>query len=83
MYRGPKKKGKYTCNGTDILIDGNKLTTTSTTYPVCITNKSWGEPVTTAKGQTYIKGGKTNSRNLGLLPKSDNRKKGKKILKPA
>ena len=60
MYRGPKKKGKYTCNGTDILIDGNKLTTTSTTYPVCITNKSWGEPVTTAKGQTYIKGGKTN-----------------------
>ena len=31
----------------------------------------------------FIKGGKTNSRNLGLLPKSDNRKKGKKILKPA
>ena len=52
-------KGKYSCNGTDILIDGKKLTTTSTTYPGCITNKEWGDPVTTAKGQTYIKGGKT------------------------
>jgi hypothetical protein len=31
----------------------------------------------------HTKGGKTNSSNLGLLPKSDNRKKGKKILKPA
>jgi hypothetical protein len=31
----------------------------------------------------HTKGGKTNSSNLGLLPKSDNRKKGKKILNPA
>ena len=49
-------KGKYSCSGTDILIDGKKLTTTSTTYPGCITNQEWGEPVSTAKGQTYIKG---------------------------
>jgi len=60
-YSGPnKKKGSYSCSGTDILIDGKKLTTTSTTYPPCITNKEWGEPVTTAKGQTYIKGGETD-----------------------
>jgi hypothetical protein len=52
-------KGKYSCSGTGILIDGKKLTTTSTTYPPCITNKGWGEPVTTAKGQTYIKGGES------------------------
>lgn len=58
MYSGPnKKKGRYSCDGTNILIDGNKLTTTSTTYPKCVTNQGWGEPVTTAKGQTYIKGG--------------------------
>jgi hypothetical protein len=57
-YSGPnKKKGNYSCSGTDILIDGKKLTTTSTTYPACITNQGWEEPVTTAKGQTYIKGG--------------------------
>lgn len=49
-------KGKYSCSGTVILIDGKKLTTTSTTYPGCITNQEWGEPVSTAKGQTYIKG---------------------------
>jgi hypothetical protein len=59
MYTGPKKRGRYSCNGTEILIDGKKLTTTSTTYPGCITNKGWDEPVTTAKGQTYIKGGET------------------------
>ena len=60
-YSGPnKKKGSYSCSGTEILIDGKKLTTTSTTYPPCITNKEWGEPVTTAKGQTYIKGGETD-----------------------
>jgi hypothetical protein len=59
FYSGPKKRGRYSCNGTEILIDGKKLTTTSTTYPGCITNKGWGEPVTTAKGQTYIKGGET------------------------
>jgi hypothetical protein len=58
MYGGPNnKRGKYSCSGNDILIDGNKLTTTSTTYPKCVTNKGWGEPLTTAKGQTYIKGG--------------------------
>jgi hypothetical protein len=51
-------KGKYSCSGTGILIDGKKLTTTSTTYPACITNKGWGEPVIT-KGGTYIKGGET------------------------
>jgi hypothetical protein len=57
-YSGPnKKKGSYSCSGTEILIDGKKLTTTSTTYPGCITNQGWDEPVTTAKGQTYIKGG--------------------------
>ena len=61
MYGGPNnKRGKYSCSGNDILIDGNKLTTTTTTYPKCVTNKGWGEPVTTAKGQTYIKGDKTN-----------------------
>jgi hypothetical protein len=61
VYTGPnKKKGRYSCSGTDILIDGRKLTTTSTTYPACITNQGWGEPVTTAKGQTYIKGDETN-----------------------
>jgi hypothetical protein len=61
VYSGPnKKKGRYSCSGTEILIDGKKLTTTSTTYPGCITNKEWGEPVSTAKGQTYIKGGETN-----------------------
>jgi hypothetical protein len=60
-YSGPnKKKGSYSCSGTEILIDGKKLTTTSTTYPPCITNKEWGEPVTTEKGQTYIKGGETD-----------------------
>jgi hypothetical protein len=52
-------KGKYSCSGTDILIDGKKLTTTSTTYPPCITNKGWGEPQTNSKGQSYIKGGET------------------------
>jgi hypothetical protein len=58
MYSGPnKKKGRYSCSGTDILIDGRKLTTTSTTYPACITNQGWGEPVSNAKGLTYIKGG--------------------------
>jgi hypothetical protein len=58
MYSGPnKKKGRYSCSGTEILIDGKKLTTTSTTYPGCVTNQGWDEPVTTAKGQTYIKGG--------------------------
>jgi hypothetical protein len=57
-YGGPNnKRGKYSCSGNDILIDGNKLTTTTTTYPKCVTNKGWGDPVTTAKGQTYIKGG--------------------------
>jgi len=57
MYSGSKKKGRYSCSGTDILIDGRKLTTTSTTYPACITNQGWGEPVSNAKGLTYIKGG--------------------------
>jgi hypothetical protein len=58
MYSGPnKKKGRYSCSGTEILIDGKKLTTTSTTYPKCVTNQDWGEPITSAKGQTYIKGG--------------------------
>ena len=58
MYSGPnKKKGRYSCSGDDILIDGNKLATTTETYPKCVTNQGWGEPVTTAKGQTYIKGG--------------------------
>lgn len=33
--------------------------------------------------EPHAEGGKTNSNNLGLLPKSDNRKKGKKSLKPA
>lgn len=33
--------------------------------------------------EPHAEGGKTNSSNLGLLPKSDNRKKGKKRLKPA
>ena len=57
-YIGPnKKKGSYSCSGTEILIDGKKLTTTSTTYPKCVTNQDWGEPITSAKGQTYIKGG--------------------------
>jgi hypothetical protein len=57
FYSGPKKKGKYTCNGDTILIDGKQLTTTSTTYPKCVTNQGWGEPVTN-NGITYIKGGK-------------------------
>jgi len=57
MYSGSKKKGRYSCSGTDILIDGRKLTTTSTTYPACIINQGWGEPVSNAKGLTYIKGG--------------------------
>jgi hypothetical protein len=60
-YGGPNnKRGKYSCSGNDILIDGKKLTTTSTTYPGCITNKGWGEPITTPTGQTYIKGGETD-----------------------
>jgi hypothetical protein len=58
MYIGPnKKKGRYSCSGDDILIDGRKLTTTSKTYPKCVTNQLWGEPESNAKGLTYIRGG--------------------------
>ena len=58
VYSGPnKKKGRYSCSGDDILIDGKKLVTTTKTYPKCVTNQGWGEPVSNAKGLTYIKGG--------------------------
>jgi len=57
MYSGSKKKGRYSCSGDDILIDGRKLTTTTKTYPKCVTKQGWGEPVSNAKGLTYIKGG--------------------------
>lgn len=59
-YNDGKKLGNYACSGTDILLDGKKISTTSTTYPKCITNKGWGSPKTEGK-VTFIAGGKTST----------------------
>ena len=56
-YLFGNKKGSYSCSGDEILIDGRKLTTKAVTYPLCVTNNRWGEPVTKG-GVTYIPGGK-------------------------